>query len=50
MSERRIGIRKLREDLSRAIRRVRRGEVRVVTDRGLPVARLVPIVPTRPAR
>ncbi len=47
MSEgRSIGIRELREDLSRAIRRVRRGEVLEVTDRGLPVARLVPIGPT----
>lgn len=45
MSEGRIGIRELREDLSRAIRRVRGGEVLEVTDRGQPVARLVPIGP-----
>ena len=42
----RIGIRELREDLSRAIQRVRRGDVLEVTDRGQPVARIVPIVPT----
>jgi prevent-host-death family protein len=41
----RIGIRELREDLSRAIRHVRRGEVLEVTDRGQAVARIVPIVP-----
>ncbi len=40
-----IGIRELREDLSRAIKRVRRGQVLVVTDHGQPVARIVPIVP-----
>lgn len=45
MSEGRIGIRELREDLSRAIRRVRAGEALEVTDRGLPVARIVPIGP-----
>ena len=42
----RIGIRELREDLSKAIRRVRRGYVLEVTDRGQPVARIVPITPT----
>ena len=45
MSEGRIGIRELREDLSRAIRRVRGGEALEVTDRGQPVARIVPISP-----
>ncbi len=45
MSEGRIGIRELREDLSRAIRRVRGGEALEVTDRGEPVARIVPISP-----
>lgn len=44
MTTTRIGIRELREDLSRAIRRVRRGQVLEVTDHGHPVARLVPIV------
>lgn len=43
MSEGRIGIRELREDLSRAIRRVRAGEALEITDRGEPVARLVPL-------
>ena len=40
-----IGIRELREDLSKAIRRVRKGQVLEVTDHGLPVARIVPITP-----
>lgn len=40
-----IGIRELREDLSKAIRRVRRGQVLEVTDHGQPVARIVPILP-----
>jgi len=39
----RIGIRELRDDLSRIVRRVRRGEVLEITDRGQPVARLVPL-------
>ena len=38
-----VGIRELRADLSRWLRRVRAGEEVVVTDRGRPVARLVPV-------
>lgn len=38
-----IGIRELREDLSKAIHRVRKGQVLEVTDHGQPVARIVPI-------
>lgn len=45
MVTKRVGIRELREDLSRIVRRVRRGEVLEVTDRGQPVARLVPVGP-----
>jgi len=45
MSERRIGIRELREDLSRTLRRVQGGEALEVTDRGRPVARLIPVTP-----
>ncbi len=37
-----VGIRDLRADLSRWIKRVREGEELVVTDRGEPVARIVP--------
>lgn len=37
-----VGIRELRADLSRWIKRVRDGEEVVVTDRGEPVARIVP--------
>jgi prevent-host-death family protein len=45
METARIGIRDLRLGLSRAIRRVRGGETLEVTDRGRPVARIVPIMP-----
>jgi prevent-host-death family protein len=38
-----VGIRELRAGLSRWIERVRAGEELVVTDRGAPVARIVPI-------
>lgn len=38
-----VGIRELRADLSRFIKRVREGEEIVVTDRGKPVARIVPV-------
>jgi len=41
----RIGIRELREGLSRTLRRVRAGETIEVTDHGRPVARIVPIAP-----
>lgn len=37
-----MGIRELRADLSRWVRRVRAGEEVVVTDRGTAVAKLVP--------
>jgi prevent-host-death family protein len=38
-----VGIRHLRADLSRFVKRVRAGEEIVVTDRGKAVARLVPL-------
>lgn len=38
-----VGIRELRADLSRFVKRVREGEEIVVTDRGTAVARLVPL-------
>jgi len=38
-----VGIRELRADLSRWLRRVRAGEEVVITDRGTPIARLVPV-------
>ena len=38
-----IGIRELRQHASRYLREVQRGETIEVTDRGRPVARLVPI-------
>ncbi len=41
-----IGIRELRQNASKYLRRVAGGETLVITDRGRPVARLVPIQPT----
>jgi prevent-host-death family protein len=38
-----VGIRELRADLSRWIKRVQAGEDVLVTDRGTPVARIVPM-------
>jgi prevent-host-death family protein len=38
-----VGIRELRAGLSRWIARVRSGEELIVTDRGTPIARVVPI-------
>jgi prevent-host-death family protein len=38
-----IGVRELRQHASRFLARVRNGEVLEVTDRGTPVARLVPV-------
>jgi prevent-host-death family protein len=42
-----VGIRELRADLSRFVKRVREGEEILVTDRGRVVARLVPAGETR---
>jgi prevent-host-death family protein len=41
-AEIRVGIRELKSDLSRHLRSVQDGMVVIVTDRGRPVARLVP--------
>ena len=38
-----VGVRELRQNLSVYLRRVRRGETLVVTERGLPVATLQPL-------
>lgn len=43
MARNAIGIRALKNDLSRWIARVRGGQELLVTDRGRPVARLVPV-------
>ena len=45
-----IGIRKLRDELTRHLGRVRRGTRLVVTDRGKPVAVLMPYRPDKEAR
>lgn len=42
------GIRELRDHLSRYLDRVREGEEIVVTDRGTPIARVLPIAQPRP--
>ena len=41
----RVGVRELRQNASALLRRVQAGEILEVTDRGRPVARLVPIKP-----
>jgi prevent-host-death family protein len=40
-----VGVRELRQNASALLRRVQAGEILEVTDRGRPVARLVPIKP-----
>ncbi|MFN2388824.1 MAG: type II toxin-antitoxin system Phd/YefM family antitoxin [Actinomycetota bacterium] len=37
-----VGVRELKNSLSGYLRRVREGETLVVTDRGVPVARMIP--------
>jgi prevent-host-death family protein len=37
-----VGVRRLKNDLSRYLRKVREGTTIVVTDRGEPIARIVP--------
>lgn len=39
----RIGVRELRQNASRFLKRVQAGESLLVTDRGKPIARLVPV-------
>jgi prevent-host-death family protein len=41
-----VGIRALKQNASEIVRRAERGETLTITDRGRPVARLVPIVRT----
>jgi prevent-host-death family protein len=45
-----VGIRKLRDGLTHYVARVRRGTRLVITDRGQPVAVLVPYRPDRKSR
>lgn len=42
MAEQSVGIRELKQNASAVIARVRSGETLVVTDRGVPVARIIP--------
>lgn len=44
----RIGIRELRQEASKHLRDVERGETIEITDRGRPVARIVPLAPAAP--
>lgn len=46
MARAQVGIRELKNDLSRWVARVRDGDEVVVTDRGAPVARLLPVANT----
>jgi prevent-host-death family protein len=48
MERTQVGIRELKNGLSRYVARVRRGEEIVVTDRGAPVARLVAVSASDP--
>ena len=43
MSGKSVGIRELKQNASAVVARVRAGDSLVVTDRGVPVARLVPL-------
>ena len=45
----RVGVRELRQNLSRWLRRVENGEAFEVTDRGRPVAQLTPLPPANDA-
>jgi prevent-host-death family protein len=45
MDERQVGVRELRQNLSKYLRRVERGERLEVTERGRPVAVLAPLEP-----
>ena len=44
MSEMSVGIRELKSRLSEYLRRVRAGEMVIITDHGRPVGRIVPVV------
>ena len=44
MGERRIGLRELKAKLSECVREVKTGQTVVVTERGRPVARIIPDV------
>jgi len=50
MARTQVGIRELKSDLSRWVSRVRSGDEVVVTDRGTPVARLMPVSGREPLR
>ena len=43
MSEVRVGIRELKSHLSEYLRQVKAGETVIITDRGQPVGRIVPV-------
>ena len=45
-----IGVRELRQNASRYLKRVESGETIEVSDRGRPVARIVPVMPDSHAR
>jgi len=43
MADERVGIRELKQNASAVVQRVKAGETIVVTERGVPVARMVPV-------
>ena len=45
MAEERVGIRELKTQFSRYLRRVKAGGTVIITERGKPVGRLVPVSP-----
>ena len=45
-----VGIRALKQNASEVVARVRKGSTLTVTDRGVPVARIVPMQPTTELR
>ena len=49
MNERKVGVRELRQNLTKYLRRVKRGERLEVIERGRPVAVLAPIADTESA-
>lgn len=44
-----VGIRRAKNSLSQYVKRVKQGETLIITERGIPVARLVPVQALPPA-
>ncbi len=50
MNEPNVGIRELKANLSKYLRRVKAGQTVIVTERGVPIGRIVPAAPTMETR